>query len=373
MSELKAGKRVGSGRVYGLLALVVLAGGLAVAGVTMFRTPTADPPKTQPPGTSVGGIPLFAAWPQDKKPDAAIVVSGQTFGHLQPCGCSRPQQGGLERRANFMSGLKAKGWSVAGIDLGDVYPARTPIGPSGIRTSPEQAREKFRYSMMSLKEMGYLAVGVGKTEFDAGILNVLGEYAMQKEQPPFTFAGNLAGLANGQPVPRDKFFPPIPPGNKPLVGHADVFEVGTVPVGVAAVTGPTLAKEAVKSDPMIAFEANPKILADVVAALAKHPKKPVVNFLLYQGTVDEAKLVAEDWPEFNVILCQADDPEPPQFPINHAGKKHPAGKHTMIVQVGHKGRYVGTVGVFNGPNGVELKYQLVPLGEEFLTPDNEQA
>lgn len=370
-----AGKRVGSGRVYGLLALVVLAGGLAVAGVSMFRTDTADPPPKDPLGKepSVGGIPLFATWPKDKKPDAVIVVSGQTFGHLQPCGCSRPQQGGLERRAVFMNGLRAKGWPVAGLDLGDVYPARNPIGPSGIRTSPEQASEKYRFAMSGLKEMGYLAVGVGKTEYDAGILNVLGQYAMQKEQPPFTFAGNLAGLANGQRVPRDKFFPPIPPGTKPMVGHADVFAVGNVNVGVAAVTGPTLAKEAVKSDPMIAFEANPQILADVVAHLAKNPKKPAVSFLLYQGTVDEAKLVAEDWPQFEVILCQADDPEPPQFPTNHAGKKHAAGKHTMIVQVGHKGRYLGTVGVFNGPNGVELKYQLVPLGEEYLTPDNAQA
>ena len=374
MSEPLAGKRVGSGRVYGLLALVVLGGGLAVGG-SLFRNRHSDPPKnTQPEKEpTVGSIPLFGTWPQGKKPDAAIVLSGQSFGHLQPCGCSRPQQGGLERRANFISNLKAKGWDVAGLDLGDVYPARHPYGTSGIRTSPDQAKEKFRFSMLSLKDMGYLAVGVGKTEFEAGVLNVLGEYAMQKEQPPFTFAGNLAGLANGQKVPREQFFPPIPPGTKPMVGNADVFAVGGVNVGVAAVVGPSLAKDAVKLDAMIEFEANPKILADVVAALAKHPKKPAVNFLLYQGTADEAKLVAEEWPQFDVILCQAEDPEPPSLPSYHGGKKHPAGKQTMVVQVGHKGRYVGTVGVFNGPNGAELKYQLVPLTEFYLTPDNAAA
>ena len=43
----------------------------------------------------------------------------------------------------------------------------------------------------------------------------------------------------------------------------------------------------------------------------------------------------------------------------------------MVVSVGHKGRYVGVVGVWktNKPaQPYELKYQLVELGEEFVTP-----
>ena len=368
--------RTGSGRVYGLVALVALAGGLAVGGVTMLRTRTpADPPKDQPPGAvpSVGGIPIFATWPKDKKPDAAIVLSGQTFGHLQPCGCSRPQQGGLERRANFMSGLKAKGWPVAGFDLGDVYPTRAPIGPSALRPSVDQAREKYKFAMSALREMGYLAVGLGKTEYEANVLTPLGDYALQKEQAPFTLAGNLAGKVAGQRVPREQYFPPPPGATKSFVGFAEVFDIGGVPVGVAGVTGPTLAAEAVKLDQTIDFDANAKLIGDAVAVFAAHPKKPAMRVLLYQGTVDEAKKVAEDWPQFEVILCQAEDPEPPQYPTNHAGKKHPAGKQTMIVQVGHKGRYVGTVGVFKTADGVELKYQLIPLGEYYLTPPGPEA
>jgi hypothetical protein len=375
MSEPLAGKRVGTGRVYGLLALVVLGGGLAVAGVAMFQSRTADPPPPTQGGKepSVGGITVFATWPKDKKPDAAIVLSGQTFGHLQPCGCSRPQQGGLERRANFMTGLKGKGWAVAGFDLGDVHPARNQYGMSGIRTSPEQSKEKYRFSMIALREMGYLAVGVGKTEFEAGVLNVLGEYAMQKEQPPYTFGGGIGGNVNGRRVSREEFWPAPPGGNVPMIGMAGAFQVGEVAVGLAAVTGPTLAAEAEKADTTIAIEPEAKVLAAATALLDKHPKKPTVRFLLYQGTADEAKKVAEAFPKFDVILCQADDPEPPSLPSYHAGKNHPAGKQTMIVQVGHKGRYVGTVGIFNGANGAELKYQLVPLGEEYLTPDNAAA
>ena len=80
-----------------------------------------EPPAAKPKETLVGGFPLFNDWPKGQKPDAVIVLSGQTFGYLQPCGCSRPQIGGLER-AVFIESLRAKGWPVAGVDLGDLYP-----------------------------------------------------------------------------------------------------------------------------------------------------------------------------------------------------------------------------------------------------------
>jgi hypothetical protein len=44
----------------------------------------------------------------------------------------------------------------------------------------------------------------------------------------------------------------------------------------------------------------------------------------------------------------------------------------MIVQIGHKGRYVGVVGAFRTGQPqlpFELRYQLVPMGEEYLTPE----
>src|SRR5262249_44443210 len=44
---------------------------------------------------------------------------------------------------------------------------------------------------------------------------------------------------------------------------------------------------------------------------------------------------------------------------------------TMIVAVGHKGRYVGVVGVYGGkpqPQPFEFRYELVALDPEFETP-----
>lgn len=307
---------------------------------------------------TVGTLPLFHGWPQGQKPDAAILLSGQTFGFLQPCGCSRPQQGGLERRAVFVNSLKAKGWPVVAFDLGDMYPQKGLVD--------DQSKLKYKLTMHALRDMGYVAVGVGKGEFAAEIDRVLGEYVLQKEQPPFLLAGNLLGVVDGKPQAREDRFPKPPGSARPMVGLAEVADVAGVPVGVVGAVGKSLAEEAKKLDPTITFEEVKDVIKRAVAGLAAHPKKPQLNVLLYQGASEDAKALAKDFPQFRIILCQADDPEPPQFPTTANDGK------TLVIQVGHKGRYVGLVGAFKTANGFDLKYQLVPLGEEYITPGSEE-
>lgn len=356
---------------YGRRAAWLLAGGLLAAGLVYGAsgfcrwTGGGDPPPPAAPPT-VDGERLFATWPANVKPDAVLVLTGQTFGYLQPCGCTRPQKGGLERRANFIAQMRAKGWPVAGFDLGDVHPDRHPTGPSGIVASPEQTLQKYLTTMNSLREMGYVAVGLGQTEFAAGLYPVLAGYALQKEQPPFILAGNVTTTSEGKLIPREQAFPG--PGKRPMVGLAEIADVGGVLVGVTGVVGKTVAEEAKKADPQVAVLESQDTLGLVVQGLAAAPKKPAVNVLLYQGNSEYARKVAKEWPQFQVVLCLADDAEPPQFPqyVEHAG-----GKRTMVIQVGHKGRYVGAVGLFKNPaGGYDLKYQLVPMGEEYITPDN---
>lgn len=352
-------------RALGVLALAGLVLGIAAIGACGgSRSPGTGTNPGDPPGKdkepTVGTLPLFHGWPKDQKPDAAIVLSGQTFGLLQPCGCSRPQMGGLERRAAFLNTLRAKGWPLVGFDLGDLYPQKSYVA--------DQAKLKYKLAMHALREMGYVAVGVGKGDFAPGIDNLLAEYALQKEQPPFVLAGNLLGVVDGKPQPREDRFPKPPGAVRPMVGLAEVADVGGVPVGVVGVVGKGLAEEVRKIDPNFAFEETKETLRKAVAGLDAHPRKPRLNVLLYQGTAEDAKKLAADWPQFAVILCQADDPEPPQFP-----ERANDGK-TLVVQVGHKGRYVGIVGAFKkADGGFDLKYQLVPLGEEYITPGAEDA
>src|SRR5262249_23012056 len=46
------------------------------------------------------------------------------------------------------------------------------------------------------------------------------------------------------------------------------------------------------------------------------------------------------------------------------------GTNVQIISVGHKGKYVGVLGLFRKNNRYELKYELVKMGEEYNSPDN---
>jgi hypothetical protein len=354
------------GLVLALLASACVAGtpGTAptnpdIALASGAGTAPRDAAPPDPKQSLVGGLPLFANWPKDQKPDAVLVFTGQTFGFLQPCGCSRPQVGGLERRAVFMESLRAKGWPVAGVDLGDLYPEKSAIR--------DQGQFKYVAQMNALREMGYMAVGLGKTEISSDLLALLASYGYQKEQRPFTLAGNAVGVSGGKIVPREEWFNPNPgkKGARPVVELIEVGTVGTVPVGVAGVVGKSLALDAKKAnfDPTLDFlEVGPTLKA-ATAALANHPMKPQLNVLIYQGTSEDAAKVAKDHPQFQVILSQADTDLPPLMPTTAPGTK------TLVVQVGHKGQHVGVLGAFKKPDGTfDFKYQLVQMGEEHITP-----
>ncbi|QEL18174.1 multiheme c-type cytochrome [Limnoglobus roseus] len=328
-----------------------------------------NPPAAQTVGgeITVGGVPLFATWPKGVTPEVAIVLTGQTYGYMSPCGCSRPQKGGLERRANFLKDLRAKGWPVMAVDLGDVAP------PKKIQ---DQDYLKYEVTMKALAEMGYSAVGLGVQDFDQQLFNLLAKYTLQKSgQPPIILAANLGSKdAQGAFVPREKLFDV--PGQRPMVEAYEVVSndakatgkaLPHLPVGVVGVVGPDVATKLQKIDPTFSVAKVDNTLPGVIAAMQADPKKPVINVLLYDGSKDDTPDLAKKYPQFNVILCQSEESEPPQFPtVENNGQ-------TFVIQIGHKGQNVGVIGVFKNGNGYELKYQLVPLGEEFLTPPGPAA
>lgn len=337
------------------LAAAAMATGLATALLLAQRPERAPAAQAEPA--------LFSGWPKDTKPDAVLVITGQTYGYLQPCGCSRPQLGGLERRAQFIASLKAKGWPVAGVDLGDIPPAAAVV--------PEQVQLKYAATLPGLREMGYIAVGAGKTEFSTGLYRMLDQYAAQKEQPPYTLAGNVVGLVGGKPTPRPEAF--IGPGSRPMVGLAEVAEIGAIPVGIVGVVGPSVQKEvtALGGKSLVGFTPVKDALTAAQKELAAHQKKPALQVLLYQGTLEEARQVAKEWPQYAAIVCLSPDSQPPEEMVTVDGTE---GRKTVVIQVGHKGRYVGVLGAFKrAAGGFDLKYELVPLGANYVTPGTEEA
>jgi hypothetical protein len=363
-------------RLLGVLAVLVAvaaAGGFWVYTTQQKPTPATDPTGGgKPTGTSadikVGGVKMFESWPKEK-PDLVIVVSGQMFGYLSPCGCSLPQLGGLERRYNLIQELKAKGWEVIGVDVGEIAPA----GGKGI---PEQNEKKYGYAMRALKEMGYIAVGLGKTEFQNDMMKLLGQFTVQNpNERPIILSGNIAGGverdANKKPTKasaREDYFKV--PGARPLIEDVEVYQGKAVSVGVVGMTGPSVAKPLVDIDGKFDFEKVSDRLPDALKKLDK--SKPDLKVLLYQGSEIEAMQAAKDNPGIGLIVRGSDDSEglPPLAATPFPDAKNPTAH---IVHVGHKGQNVGLVGVFKTDKGVKLMYQLVPLGEEYLTAEKVES
>jgi nitrate reductase cytochrome c-type subunit len=218
--------------------------------------------------------------------------------------------------------------------------------------------------MNALREMGYVAVGIGQTEIKADLISLLAGYALQKEQRPFTLAGNAEGKTLGK-----QYFP-VPPGAKrPIVDQIEVVRLGRIPVGVAGVVGPGLQQENAKNkwDDALDFTNTNAAIAGALKALDNHADKPSLKILIFQGPSGDAAKVAAAFPEFQAILCQSDSDLPPLQPQSIPQK---GGAATLVIQVGHRGQHVGVLGAFKKPEGggFDLKYQLVPMGEEYITP-----
>jgi hypothetical protein len=307
--------------------------------------------------------PMFVGW---TKPDLAIVVSGQMYGYLQPCGCSRPQKGGLTRRYNFMQTLKTKGWPVTAVDLGDLAQASGP-----------QQRLKYVVSMNALRLMGYQAIGIGKNELLMPLIDALANYSIDNPEPK-PLAVNLAKTEKGE------LFYDL------NVRQGEVFQTGRLKVGVVGAIGSVTAQKVEAALPPkqtdIKFLNNVEILPRALAGLGERNVDACI--LLYQGEEKEGKPQADgSFPgavacaEFlhkqrlqnqalaavQVLICLTNEEEPPSIP-----KIDAKAPNTSIITLGHKGRYVGVVGLWKKGNDIEVKYQLVSMGPEYATKSGQE-
>jgi hypothetical protein len=346
--------------VVGLVLFSALAGALAARWLRSNAV-SANPPEPEakaPPGG------LFPGW---DKPHLVLVLSGSQHGYLGPCGCSHPQFGGLERRYNFVQGLRDRGWTVAAVDVGDVPQLQAPRNLSN-----EQGLLKYTYSMRALKQIGYAAVSFG--EYEAGLpLDVaLASYALQ-DPVPRVLAANLKD--------RDKQFP------DQLDEWIEIKNKGQdlpIKTAVTAIIGPSVAARiaAANAGLKLAFEDTPTALKRVLPRMQKAGAD--LRILLYQGLCTnhraelgqpraagqpvpkpEAIACAERFPEFQVVLGVGEEEEPSSRPIMVNNGT------TLVTSIGFKGRYVGIVGIWRTgqpDKPYRFEYQLAELGEDLATP-----
>jgi hypothetical protein len=330
-----------------LAALVLVVLSCSACGFLMLKF--LQSPQGSPGGSGTSTPSLFHLWPKDRAPDLALVLTGETYSYLQPCGCSPVQHGGLARRYNFLQGLiNDRHWPVVALDLGDVAQHNGP-----------QTLLKYTVMMKALHKMGYTAVGIGRHEMALPLIDALSEYTLNNPFPR-VLAANL--------LKKEENFPEMVRSWEIAAPH------GAPRVDVVGAVDQSVARQV--NDPTIRFAGVATTLPETVkdmeakkrAALKDEAAKPDVRVLLLQGTVEEAKKCAAQFPQFHVILCLSAEPDPPDQP-DRVGK-------TLIVTVGHKGRYLGVVGVFRTSkpdNPFELFYQLVLLAPDYETPAGQEA
>jgi hypothetical protein len=363
-----------------LLALGLLA---TLAGVSFgihyafqFNGRRAD---KQPPAdnaTARGKLPrpdpLLTLFRDGPTPDLVLMLSGPMYSYLQPCGCARPQTGGLERRYELLRRLRARGWAISAADLGDL----------AAKQMNEQARTKYETALQILQQMDYAAVGLGLTELGMPLEHALA--LAQNWQPPAIVAANLDDKENRFPEmfrgwtlhePRrhhdeaaalgrllgvfagPPFRTPASAAAAPLSGRLRVAYVGLISDQVAA--------KAKARDATLAFQPVAQALPAVLEQVES--RRPDVLVLLFQGLLEEARQIARQYPQFHVILAQDEYDTPTAAP-------KPEGK-TLVIGLGseNKGKYVGLVGITRHPDqaGLDLRFRLLELSEQFELPDAE--
>jgi hypothetical protein len=309
----------------------------------------------------------FRAW-GPRKPDVVLLVSGEQHGYMLPCGCSDPQYGGLERRYNLLRLLKARGWPVAAVDLGNVAQKEGIHGP--VKLPNLQGLAKYVASMKALKAMGYTAVSLGEYEAALTFADVLANFALNEERPR-VLAANIHDAATVFPEQLRSWTPAV---------EVDAAAPGSLPVqvGVTAVLGRTLHGKIHETN--VKFDKTTPVLEQVLDEMTAAGME--LRVLLYQGPINDprpgdpptaggAAACAKYFPQFQVVVCLSETDLPPALPleVDHADKRSAA--KTQVITLGHKAKHVGVLGVWRtGKKGppFEFKYQLVELGPEFKTP-----
>jgi hypothetical protein len=136
-----------------------------------------------------------------------------------------------------------------------------------------------------------------------------------------------------------------------------VLTLGKHKVGVTSVLGASFRNEVAPPGANLDLA-----ISDGAAALAPvlkdmQAQKPDLLVLLSHGTLAEGKALATQFPQFAVVLTSggAEDPE-----FDNPQKI----KQSLLVQVGHKGKYTGVVGFFPEDSQNRVRYELIKLTQD---------
>lgn len=272
-------------------------------------------------GESSEGPEDYRSWPD---PQAALVVTGNQYGYIEPCGCTglENQKGGIARRMTFIRELTDRGWEVLPIDAGNQ-----------VRRFGRQAEIKFQTSASALNEMGYRAVGFGPDDLRLGVGELLAVAAADDPQEGTFLSANVTLI------------------DPTLTAQYKVVSAGDRRIGVTSVLDPD---QAAGEGGDIEVAPVDDALATALAALDDQAAD--FKVLMYYGEEEAAIETVRQTPGFDLVVVAGGYGEPFYRP------QAIEGSETKMIVTGNKGMYVGLVGLYGDG---EMRYARVPMTHDF--------
>jgi hypothetical protein len=260
-------------------------------------------------------------------PVLTVVFTGETNGHLTPCGCSKPMVGGVPRRGGYIRGLEKQS-ALVKVENGDLTQA-----------GGRQDELKAETLVEMLDTLGYEAINLGEKDFRLGLAYL---QSLQTR-----FKGSLL-CANARKA-----------DGTALLGEFRVVERQVagkkVRVAVVGLLSERFKDEVAAADPEIVLESPDAALEQLKPQLTARAD---VRVLLYHGPRDEAEELARQFPLFQVVVAAHEGDHP--LDVKQVGA-------AALVSPGQDGKYVGAA-VLAGPPWKASKITDTPLGPE-ITED----
>jgi hypothetical protein len=283
---------------------------------------------------------LFDDW---QKPQAVIVFSGQQHGYLEPCGCSPEfQKGGLARRFGFVKSLQQRQWPLVMVDLGGLLEGQPPPTEGKVMVGPEQKQVKLETALQALHTMGYTAINLAPEDIEGlgGFVGLMG-LLINIGTPPMPYAINAnVGVSKDW-------------NQNGLHYSYVVREVGGARIAFIGMVGKKY-KDQMQDPEFAGWEPPEKILPGLLREV-KGEKQAAHKVLMLYGDLEEARDLANQFQDLDVIIYSSEREEPDAEPI--------FVKKTMLVTVGWKGKYTGTIGIFR--TEPRMRFVLAPLDDRF--------
>lgn len=289
-------------------AFLMGAGAFAASAPKPPKKPTVSRP-AKPPSGATGAKRPVSPNTEHRKPTTApltpitvptLVWTGEQNGHLEPCGCAKPQLGGMLRRAGFLRAA-LKGPSLR-VDNGNLTAARG-----------RQDELKAETSIQLLNQLGYAAINLGEAEFRLGLPYL--QYLASSFKGAFLSA-NARNEAD-QPYFQEYVVRPL---------QVDGREVRVALVGLIS---ERYAPEAEALNPGLKIAPAGDTLDRLRSTLEPHD----LVVLLFHGEPDEARqlVTGQEW--ISAVI-------PAHAPEDRAGNQAKPGE-TPLLTVGRDGKYLG--------------------------------